>query len=177
MERIDRLDLLEAFTSLADTGIQKLHSQYFDNFAFITARKQWEKHFKLLDCDTQVEYEQAVLNAFCDYEGIYNDFYWTQGLLAAVRSDLTVPDPIPELAEAERALQRSWDDFAARLDEKQKMPFYNYVKAKKAYIDSTKDCAYLHGYESAVTLVSNIGIKVNEDGLGDLYAKLGKGGT
>ncbi len=177
MERIDRLELLEAFTSLADTGIQKLHSQYFDNSAFISARTQWAKYFELLDCDTQVEYEQVVLNAFCDYEGIYDDFYWTQGLLAAVQSGLKVPDPIPGLAESERALQHSWEDFAAKLNEEQKTAFYNYVKAKKASIDNTKGCAYLHGYESALTLVSNIGIKANEDDLGKMYAKLGKSGT
>jgi len=86
-------------------------------------------------------------------------------------------NPIPGLAESEEALRRSWDDFASRLNEGQKAPFYNYVKAKKASIDSTKDCAYLHGYESALALVSNIGIKVNEDDLGKIYAKLGKGGT
>lgn len=176
MERVDRLELLTAFTSLADTGIQKLHSQYYDNSAFIAARKQWEKHFELLDCDTQVEYEQVVLNDFCDYEGIYDDFYWTQGLLAAIQSSLTAPDPIPGLAESEQDLQRSRDDFAAKLDEEQKAAFYSYVKAKKESIDSTKDCAYLHGYEFALTLVNNIGIKANEDNLGKMYAKLGKGG-
>ncbi len=47
----------------------------------------------------------------------------------------------------------------------------------KASIDSTKDCAYLHGYESALALVSNIGIKANGDDLGKMYAKLGKSGT
>lgn len=176
MERIDQLELLEAFTGLADTGIRKLHNRYFDNSAFITARKRWEKYFDFLDCDTQVEYEQTVINAFCDYEGIYSDFYWTQGLLAAVQSSLNAPDPIPGLAESEEALRRSWDDFAGRLSEEQKAPFYNYVKAKKESIDSTKDCAYLHGYESAMALVSNIGIKANEDVLEKLYTKLGKGG-
>ncbi len=98
-------------------------------------------------------------------------------MLAAVQSGLKVPDPIPGLAESERALQHSWEDFAAKLNEEQKVAFYNYVKAKKASIDSTKGCAYLHGYESALALVSNIGIKANEDDLGKMYAKLGKSGT
>jgi len=105
MERIDRLELLEVITNLADTGIQKLHSQYFDNSAFIFARTQWAKYFELLDCDTQVEYEQVVLNAFCDYEGIYDDFYWTQGLL--------VPYVLEQYSKIPRKDQRSGKHMAA----------------------------------------------------------------
>jgi len=173
MERVDREVLLESFASLAETGIEKMCGQYFDNATLIYAKKAWGKYFDQLDCDTQVEYEQTVLTAFLDYQGIHNGFYWTQGLLMAVQSGLNIPAPVPGLEESEQALRNVWNRFAAKLGGEQRAAFYNYVALKKESIDTAKKCAYLHGFESALTLAGNIGIKVNEEDLEKMYDNLG----
>ncbi|WP_300561665.1 hypothetical protein [uncultured Oscillibacter sp.] len=176
MQPVDRENMLSGLLSLVDVELQNFRNQNHADDAFDKVKVRWRRIFELLPQDIQVEYEETVLSAFCDYEGILENFYWTQGLLAAVQSNLKIPDIVPGLAEAERELSKSCADFVSNLNEEIVNEFHEYVRAKKNCIDESKDYSYLTGFELALALLNNIGLRTNEDFLEKLYAQLERKG-
>ena len=75
MQPVDRENMLSGLLSLVDVELQNFRNQNHADDAFDKVKVRWRRIFELLPQDIQVEYEETVLSAFCDNEGILENFY------------------------------------------------------------------------------------------------------
>lgn len=121
-----------------------------------------------------------IEDAVSPFENRFNDFFWSQGFLAAMTA--SEPDfpgddaPWPALPAALQAMEREMtarvEEILEDLEEEECRRGRRYFQLRKQDIDGGAGYRYLHGYEFAFCIQESTGSPVDPARLKRVYAAL-----
>lgn len=126
-------------------------------------------------CETTVG---RIEGAVTDFENRFNDFFWSQGFLAAMAPGEgdgggLWPPLSDELLTLAGEAERHVEEILSELPEEEAQRGRRYYQLRREDIDGGAGYLYLHGYEYAFCILETTGHRMDAGRLNAIYAALG----
>lgn len=176
MEHIITEEFIRTLLGEASTEIQEFRKTHsFSYQAHRNSYLHWIDHMRTLDGWIQDQYTNTVSEAFLDYETPIEDYFYIQGILAAVGSlsgqsvKLDDLECVPGLKDRKEALDQISRDFLGKLPPEERDECARQFAEKVAHIHDSRKYFFLHGFELMFTLLKQTGHEMSDEQLIKLY--------
>lgn len=146
-------EFVMTFSDQVDLAVVAYRSRQPEFEKYQWGRTDWSNVLDKLDKSLYWEYENEVVTAAANLEGLCGDFFWVLGLKDAVaghiksREDILAHADIPGWEDAEKQLATVCDHFTSRLSKENKSKCSEHLKMRKELIKESRYLYYCHGVE------------------------------